>query len=596
MNKYKKSLPVILFSIIGIHSLPAYSHGYVNKPAARQIMCKYQGGGNFWNGGLNNAACKQIQGSAFFTTPHGVSHNVTSYDNLNSVKASIPRDKLCSANNGAYTGLDTPHPDWIKTRVEPGSTLQYEFMATVPHDPSFWEFYITKPNFNSATDTLGWEDLELIHQESSLRATNGIYRTQFQLPSNLSGNAILYTRWQRKDSAGEGFYNCSDLDFGGDNSNNQDTWIPINQSFVSIDDQSLTLGDRITFRVFDNTGHEIITEEVLINSANMMGLTWAKTIAENINSQSEHISVGILSNGTVQLNIHDVLSNKVYSNDASISRAVMEVTPHDTSGENRAPIADAGRNKRNIMSPTEQSITLSGRKSSDPDGDTLSYSWRQIAGNTVTLKNKNKKNAQVDIPALSEDQTFTFELMVSDGQITDTDTVQIKALASNSIVGENPEAIINIVGKTLNKRTKFDGSSSSDSDGNIISYKWSLTGPTGENLTSQINNQNSKATYFKAKVAGEYKVSLKVTDDSDNVSSKVKTFTIKDNNDGGELEGLPHYPDGLESYTFGTKVIGTDGNHYQCQPFPHGGWCKQTPLYYAPGTGLAWQDAWVKIN
>ena len=56
------------------------------------------------------------------------------------------------------------------------------------------------------------------------------------------------------------------------------------------------------------------------------------------------------------------------------------------------------------------------------------------------------------------------------------------------------------------------------------------------------------------------------------------------------------YPDGIGSYVGGTVVQGTDGKRYECKPFPFSGWCNQSELYYAPGTGLAWTDAWISLD
>ncbi|GJL54913.1 MAG: chitin-binding protein CbpD [Nitrospirales bacterium] len=73
-----------------------------------------------------------------------------------------------------------------------------------------------------------------------------------------------------------------------------------------------------------------------------------------------------------------------------------------------------------------------------------------------------------------------------------------------------------------------------------------------------------------------------------------------DNPDGGP-DGGPDgndppthmtYPEGIGNYQPGTVVKGTNGKLYQCRPFPFSGWCNQAPLYYAPGTGLAWEQAW----
>jgi chitin-binding protein len=54
------------------------------------------------------------------------------------------------------------------------------------------------------------------------------------------------------------------------------------------------------------------------------------------------------------------------------------------------------------------------------------------------------------------------------------------------------------------------------------------------------------------------------------------------------------YPSGIGSYGPGTLVRGTDGLLYECRPFPNSGWCNQAPLYYAPGTGSNWGDAWIR--
>lgn len=56
------------------------------------------------------------------------------------------------------------------------------------------------------------------------------------------------------------------------------------------------------------------------------------------------------------------------------------------------------------------------------------------------------------------------------------------------------------------------------------------------------------------------------------------------------------YPSGKESYGPGTVVKGKDGRGYQCRPFPNSGWCGGSELYYGPGTGIAWQDAWIRLD
>ncbi|MFM2588003.1 N-acetylglucosamine-binding protein GbpA [Vibrio sp. TBV020] len=59
------------------------------------------------------------------------------------------------------------------------------------------------------------------------------------------------------------------------------------------------------------------------------------------------------------------------------------------------------------------------------------------------------------------------------------------------------------------------------------------------------------------------------------------------------------FPQSVDSYTAGTKVLATDGAVYECKPFPYSGYCIQwspSATQYEPGTGSHWTDAWNKVN
>ena len=71
-------------------------------------------------------------------------------------------------------------------------------------------------------------------------------------------------------------------------------------------------------------------------------------------------------------------------------------------------------------------------------------------------------------------------------------------------------------------------------------------------------------------------------------------FEIDVTRPGGGGGNEPVYPAGIGSYGPGTVVRGSDGARYECRPFPASGWCNQAPNAYAPGTGYAWGDAWIK--
>ncbi|MFN8600152.1 MAG: lytic polysaccharide monooxygenase [Candidatus Binatia bacterium] len=71
-------------------------------------------------------------------------------------------------------------------------------------------------------------------------------------------------------------------------------------------------------------------------------------------------------------------------------------------------------------------------------------------------------------------------------------------------------------------------------------------------------------------------------------------FEIDVTGAGGGGGDEPVYPAGIGTYGPGTVVRGSDGKLYECRPFPASGWCNQAPDAYAPGSGYAWSDAWVR--
>lgn len=121
---------------------------------------------------------------------------------------------------------------------------------------------------------------------------------------------------------------------------------------------------------------------------------------------------------TFQLQVTD---GTVNSNDA------VDVTVNDVGlGTNSPPVADAGLDRDVGES---RNIVLDGSGSSDPDpADSLTYSWRQTGGGTVTLANATSARPDFTSPDVESGvtETLTFELTVDDGTDTATDTVNIR--------------------------------------------------------------------------------------------------------------------------------------------------------------------------
>lgn len=66
---------------------------------------------------------------------------------------------------------------------------------------------------------------------------------------------------------------------------------------------------------------------------------------------------------------------------------------------------------------------------------------------------------------------------------------------------------------------------------------------------------------------------------------------------GGVAEYDYVYPQSIEKYTAGTKVLQSSTNEvFECKPFPFSGWCTINSHHYVPGVGSNWQDAWTLMS
>lgn len=86
---------------------------------------------------------------------------------------------------------------------------------------------------------------------------------------------------------------------------------------------------------------------------------------------------------------------------------------------NYAPTANAGPDQTVDVG---DEVTLNGAGSLDPDEDTLTFTWTRTQGPSTTLTNADQQVANF---VAQEPGDYIFELTVSDGSATDSDTVTI---------------------------------------------------------------------------------------------------------------------------------------------------------------------------
>lgn len=99
---------------------------------------------------------------------------------------------------------------------------------------------------------------------------------------------------------------------------------------------------------------------------------------------------------------------------------------------NAAPIANAGDNAR---ATPQMRVSLDASKSSDADGDPLTFTWTQLKGPAVELEDATSKTPAFVTPGFKATTTLTFQIGVSDGFETSVDTVDVIVEASPIVGG-----------------------------------------------------------------------------------------------------------------------------------------------------------------
>jgi len=165
---------------------------------------------------------------------------------------------------------------------------------------------------------------------------------------------------------------------------------------------------------------------------------------------------------------------------------------------------------------------------SDPDGDTLNVSFYDASNNQLIGQDINVsdgENISVTWNDLSYSHTYTWYVIVDDSMIeTQSDTWIFTTKPRPSGGGSNPPPnnppIANAGGLyygNVSEPIVFNGSSSFDSDGTIVSYYWDFNDGTNSTNVTTIHHYTN---------VGIYNVTLTVTDDDGATDSNTTTVTI----------------------------------------------------------------------
>jgi len=135
--------------------------------------------------------------------------------------------------------------------------------------------------------------------------------------------------------------------------------------------------------------------------------------------------------------------------------SVLRVNILDGTGVTSEPNAVAGSNQT-VNSGTR--VTLNGSSSNDPQGDTLTYEWTQIAGPSVALADADQAGASFLAPSVSSDTMLRFVLEVANTRGLKNSAVvavTVRSGAASSSGGGGGALSIFLIVLLLLKRMRF---------------------------------------------------------------------------------------------------------------------------------------------
>ena len=160
---------------------------------------------------------------------------------------------------------------------------------------------------------------------------------------------------------------------------------------------------------------------------------------------------------------------------------------------------------QNARANEDNLVQLDGSGSNDPDGDRLSYNWRQLSGPRIDLLHADTAKPSFYAQSAGD---YSFELTVSDGRI------KSKPAIVNIVIEEANEVPIAIlpprVAIELGEQVILDGTASTDADHDALLYNFSqISGPV-QILNSTVSQEPTFTVVPQA--IGTYSFELIVND------------------------------------------------------------------------------------
>jgi len=229
------------------------------------------------------------------------------------------------------------------------------------------------------------------------------------------------------------------------------------------------------------------------------------------------------------------------------------------------PILESPINESTLGSTSTATLKVTVN---DSDGDTMDIAFYNANGDNLigTLVTNVSSGEMVSKPwsGLSSSTTYHWYAIADDGEFTTQSPTWSFTTKSSGSGGNNdpPEndpptadASASDMFGIINTALTFDGSLSSDSDGNVISYRWDFEND-GSYDTSWSSSSTTTHSYSQE---GEYSVKLQVEDNDDDRDTDVIEVTISSTpNNPPSSPDISGSSEGMKNTLYEYTVVSTD--------------------------------------
>jgi VCBS repeat-containing protein len=196
--------------------------------------------------------------------------------------------------------------------------------------------------------------------------------------------------------------------------------------------------------------------------------------------------------------------------------------------DNDAPTAEAGSAQTVAEGATVQ---LTAAASSDPEGQTLAYTWTHTSGTAQTLTGATTATPTFTAVQALAQYTSTFQVSVTDGTTAATDTVVITVTADNDApTAEAGSAQTVAEGASV----QLTAAGSSDPEGTTLAYTWTHTSGTAQTLTGATT---ATPTFTAVQALAQYTSTFQVSvTDGTTAATDTVVITVTADNDAPTAE------------------------------------------------------------